>query len=122
MFTTKHSIGTLYLSLNGQSSSDLARNLSKRGFPAFTIVAGLGYWNDQPEPSYVVTIVGETTAPAYLTDDGVLMPPDPTAFEYRIRNLAENLALDYGQECVATTITPCLFELTTPQAAYRRNG
>ncbi len=128
MFTSKHSIGTLYVA-GPTYANDLARNLTKRGFEAFTILAGLGVWQGQQEPAFVVTIIGETASPAHLASNpydpelpAVLMPTDPTAFESRIRDLAENLALDYGQDCVAFTITPCLFELTTPQAGYRRNG
>lgn len=129
MFTSKHSIGTLYLALNGQTSRDLADNLARRGIKAATIAATLGLWEGNQETSYTVTIIGDTASPAHLASNpydpelpAVLMPADPTAFESRIRTLAENLALDYGQECVAFTIAPCLFELTTPQAGYRRNG
>jgi hypothetical protein len=132
MFTTKHSIGTLYLALNGQTSRDLADNLARRGIEAATITASLGLWKGKQETSYIVTIIGETASPAHMASDTqdvlapafveVLMPADPTAFEYRIRNLAENLANDYCQDCVAFTIAPCLFELTTEQATYKRNG
>ena len=130
MFTTKHSIATLYLSLNGQTSRDLADNLARRGIKAATILAGLGLWEGQQEVSYVVTIIGETATPAHMIivdpknpfGPPVLMPSDPTAFESRIRTLAENLANDYRQDCVAFTIAPCLFELTTGQATYKRNG
>ncbi len=130
MFTSKHSIATLYLALNGQTSRDLADNLARRGIEAATIAATLGLWEGNQETSYTVTIIGETASAAHLAphpydDPGlppVLMPADPTAFEYRIRDLAENLAFDYGQDCVAFTIAPCIFELTTKQATYRRNG
>ena len=128
MFTTKHSIATLYLCAPGNIGNDVARNLTKRGFEAFTITAGLGAWKGEYEPQFTVTIIGETAAPAHIANDPyapelpVLMPADPVAFESRIQTLAENLANDYQQECVAFTIAPCLFELTTGQARYRRNG
>jgi hypothetical protein len=129
MFTTKHSIGTLYLALNGATSRDLADNLARRGIKAATIAATLGLWEGQQETAYIVTIIGETASPAHIANDPyapelprVLMPSDPTAFESRIRTLAENLANDYRQDCVAFTIAPCLFELTTGQATYKRNG
>jgi hypothetical protein len=129
MFTTKHSIATLYLALNGATSRDLAHNLARRGIKAATIAATLGLWEGQQETAYTVTIIGETAAPAHLASNpydpelpAILMPADPTAFESRIRTLAENLALDYRQDCVTFTIAPCLFELTTGQAGYTRNG
>jgi hypothetical protein len=130
MFSSKHSIGTLYLALNGATSRDLADNLARRGIKAATIAATLGLWEGQQETAYTVTIIGETASPAHLvkvydpteTGERVLMPTDPTAFESAIRTLAENLANDYKQDCVAFTIAPCLFELTTGQATYKRNG
>lgn len=130
MFTTKHSIATLYVSGVFDSSKGLAERIIRHGFGAFTILAGLGVWKGEHEVSYVITIIGETAAPAHLADFDsqpaggvpILMPADPTAFEGKIRTLAENLAMDYNQDAVAFTIAPCLFELTTGQAKYKRNG
>ena len=122
----RHSKATLMLALDGQSTTDLAHNLTRRGVEAFHIVAGLGVWKGQHETSYTITIIGETASRPHIAYDArhepVLLPGNPTSFEGQIRTLAENLALDYGQECVAFSIEPCLFELTTPQAGYRRNG
>jgi hypothetical protein len=126
----RHSIATLYLA-GPVYANDLAKNISRRGFEAFTITAGLGVWQGMTEPAFVVTIIGETAAPAHLAVKGtaaegdkeaVLMPADETAFQDRIRTLAENLANDYKQECVAFAICGALFELTTAQAGYRRHG
>jgi hypothetical protein len=125
----RHSIATLYLA-GPVYANELAKNISRRGFEAFTITAGLGVWQGQTEPAFVVTIIGETAAPAHLAENphrttadpvrDILMPADETAFQDRIRTLAENLALDYAQSAVLFTITPCLMELTSPQAGYKR--
>lgn len=75
----------------------------------------------------MVTIIDKTASEAHVAYepagslDSVVMPGDPKAFESRIRTLAENLAMDYGQECVAFALIPCHFELTTRQASYKRD-
>lgn len=128
MFSTKHSLATLYLA-GPTYSNELAANLAKRGVTGATILAGGGLWKGAFEPSYRIEIIGETAAPAHIVDREtvhgkvVLMPADPNAFEGRIRTLAENLAADYHQDAVAWHITPlAVFELTTAQATYKRHG
>lgn len=126
MFSTKHSLATLYLA-GPTYSNELAANLAKRGVTGATILAGGGLWQGAFEPSFRIEIIGETAAPAHNVEFGegdiVLMPSDPNAFEGRIRTLAENLAADYRQDAVAWHITPlAVFELTTAQATYKRHG
>lgn len=127
MFTSKHSIATLYLA-GPTYSNELAANLAKRGIAGATIIAGGGLWMGEFEPTFRIEIIGETATPAHIAPyavaghETVLMPPDPNGFASMIRTLAENLAADYKQDAVAFAIVPCLFELTTPQAGYQRHG
>src|ERR1700686_4324029 len=99
MFSSKHSVATLYVAGVFDGSHGLVERVQRHGFKAGSIFAGLGFWHGQTEMVYKVEIAGETAAPAHMaiaqfseTDKArgpVLLPADDTAFESNIRTLAE---------------------------------
>lgn len=123
-----HSKAVLYVA-GAPSADHLLQTVGRLGFDCATCTIAQGLWQGEIEQSYVLTIIGETATPAHIagkTDqygNAILMPAVPDGFELRIRYLAENLTREYKQDCVAFELTElALFELTTSQASYIRNG
>ncbi len=127
-----HTKAVLYVA-GVANSTELLMQANRFGFESATAHEALGIWRGIVERAFTLTIIGETATPAHIVYgqsdhyqgdafEPILMPADPNGFETRIRNLAENLAREYGQTCVAFELAPVHFELTTAQASYIRNG
>lgn len=126
--------GELYIA-GPRGRTWLAAELQRLNVPGFTITEAEGFWQGEREVSYVVTIIapmaGEAhamhdTAGNVVYSDGnknepVIIAGDPDAFASRLRFLAEQLALTFGQSSVWYTLTPIIHGATTRQAAYVRD-
>jgi hypothetical protein len=124
-------IGRVDIFIGGSIAISAIQRFADRFLPdGYTVTPGYGVWRSQLEQQITVTVFLPWDAPAHLARpntvpgiDFVLMPAERDAIYETAQNIAENAAMEFGQESVLWSVVAVeRAELTTPQAGYRRNG